>query len=460
MSESRLNHLTIVGLGPGDPGTRTVATQQALDAATTIILRTRIHPGLDDLSTDPRVSTCDDLYEGAAKFDDLYDAIAQRVRDAARGAKPGQVVYAVPGHPLFGERSVARVLARSTEDDIDARVLGAVSAVDAAATALGIDPMADELQLLDGTALAATVEEEPFAGGRVSFTPLRPLLVNQVYNGQVATGVKLALSRLLPDDHPITIVRAAGVAGEECIVACPLYELDHRPVDHLTSVWAPALGELDAVRDPRTLQHIVARLRAPGGCPWDRKQTHATLRDAIINEAYEVVDAIDADDEENLAEELGDLFLTVAMHAQLAEENGTFTLEDVYEGITRKIVRRHPHVFGDVTADDPDAVVQTWNQVKAAEKAARPAPKRPKPADGQPYSMPALVRASRVLSKQSYSDTSIDAIKPDSGDMLLAAVARVVAAGDDPESVLRAALARHVDRQQTSLAREEEKGRT
>ena len=452
--------LTIVGLGPGNPGARTVAAQRALDAATSIILRTGIHPGLDDHSTDPRVSTCDDLYERAAQFDDLYDAIAERVCDAARGAAPGEVVFAVPGHPRFGEQSVGRILARSQAGDIDVRMVGSESAIDAVANALGIDPMADEIQLLDGASLAACVDEEPFAGGRFAFTPLRPLFVGQVYNTHVATGVKLALSRLLPDDHPITIVRAAGVAGEERILPCALYELDHRPVDHLTSVWVPALGELDAVRDPRTLQHIVARLRAPRGCPWDRAQTHATLRDAIINEAYEVVDAIDSDDEVNLAEELGDLFLTVAMHAQLAEENGTFTLEDVYEGIARKIVRRHPHVFGDVTANDPDAVVQTWNQVKAAEKAARAAPKREKAPDGQPHAMPALVRAIRVLQKHPLSDTDLANPDTTSGDMLLVAVARVVAAGDDPDAVLRDALARHVDRQHTESIQEKEKGRT
>jgi tetrapyrrole methylase family protein/MazG family protein len=455
---SDTGHLTIVGLGPGDPTARTIATQQAVDRASTIILRTRIHPGLDDLASDPRVSTCDDLYERAAQFDDLYDAIAKRVCDAALDSAVGHLVYAVPGHPRFGERSVARVIARSAERGIQVRVLDEVSAVDAAATALGVDPMAEEVQLLDGATLAALVDAEPFAGGRFVFTPLRPLLVSQVYNGQVATGVKLALSRLLPDDHPITIVRAAGVAGEELVVTVPLYELDHRPVDHLTSVYVPDLGELDAVRDPRTLQHVVARLRAPGGCPWDRKQTHATLRDSILNEAYEAVDAIDADDEENLAEELGDLFLIVAMHAQLGEENGTFTLEDVYEGITRKIVRRHPHVFGDVTATDPDDVVETWNAVKAAEKAARTAPKRAKAVDGQPHAMPALTRTARVLSKHPYDDAGLPSTN--TGDMLLAAVARVLNAGDNPEVALREALERHVARQQELIAHSEEKGRS
>ncbi len=454
-------HLTIAGLGPGDPTARTIATQRALDAARTIILRTRVHPGLDDLADDPRVQTCDDLYEGATEFHALYDAIAARVCAVAANAAPGQVVYAVPGHPRFGERSVAGVVAASSDQGIAVHMLDGVSFVDATATALGVDPMAEEVQLLDGAALAALGDSEPYAGGRYVFTPLRPMLVSQVYSKAVATGVKLALSRLLPDDHPVTLVRVAGVAGQEQLITCPLYELDRRPVDHLTSIWVPALGELDAVRDPRTLQHVVARLRAPGGCPWDRKQTHATLRDAIINEAYEGVDAIDADDPENLAEELGDLFLIVAMHAQLAEESGTFALEDVYESITTKIIRRHPHVFGDVTAEDPDAVVKTWNEVKAAEKAARTAPTRPKAADGQPYAMPALTRAVRVLRAHPLPETANPPASLPShftvfGDMLLDIVGRAIAAGIDPEAALRAALDRHLARQPALIASNEE----
>ncbi|MBA2277787.1 MAG: MazG family protein [Chloroflexia bacterium] len=437
-------YLTIIGLGPGDPRARTIGAQQVIDAASTIILRTAIHPGLDDLLGDSRVVTCDDLYERAEAFDDLYRAIAARVCAASQSATVGEVVYAVPGHPRFGERSVGDVIERAAVAGIAVRVLDAVSAVDSVATLLGIDPMAEDLQMLDGAALAAVANEEPFSGGRVVFSPLRPVLVSQVYSRAVASGVKLALSRLLPDNHPVKIVRAASVSSAATVVDAALYELDHWNVDHLTSIWAPALGTLEAGRDPRTLQHVVARLRAPGGCPWDRQQTHATLRDAVIDEAHEVVDAIDADDAENLAEELGDLFLLVAMHAQLAEERGTFTLEDVFEGIARKIVRRHPHVFGNHAAEDAAAVVRTWNQVKAEEKASRSTPARAKAADGQPHSMPALTRARRVLKLHPYIE-GVEA-PADAGEVLLAAVARVIDAGGDPDTILRAALTRHVAR--------------
>lgn len=435
--------LTIVGLGPGDPGLRTVATQWALDGASRIVLRTTIHPGLDDLTSDQRVVACDDLYETCDNFDDLYPKIAKRVC-AVTEQSDGPVVYAVPGHPRFGERSVRYVLDLAGERGLDVTALDAVSAIDVIVTAAGADPMADEVQLLDGAALSALEDEDPFAGGLLAASPSRPMLISQVYNREIASGVKLALGRILPGDHPVTVVRAAGVPGEQSIFECPLYALDRQDVDHLTSVWVAARPELEAYRDPRTLQHIVARLRAPGGCPWDRKQTHATLRDAVISEAYEVVDAIDADDPANLAEELGDQFLLVAMHAQLAEEAGTFTLEDVFEGISRKIIRRHPHVFGDREAKTADDVVKTWNEIKAEEKATGAAPKREKAVDGQPHAMPALTRAAHALRKHPLSPSNNG--QTDAGDQLLASIAAILAHGDDPEAVLRAALERHVTR--------------
>lgn len=142
------------------------------------------------------------------------------------------------------------------------------------------------------------------------------------------------------------------------------------------------------------LREIVARLRAPDGCPWDREQTHASLRGALIEECYEVVDAIERADDANLKEELGDLLLHVVMHAQMAGERSAFSLEEVAAEICEKMIRRHPHVFGDKLAKDSDAVLRQWDQIKRAEKG--------KPAgtlDALPASMPALLRAQNAQKK-------------------------------------------------------------
>jgi len=142
------------------------------------------------------------------------------------------------------------------------------------------------------------------------------------------------------------------------------------------------------------LREIVARLRAPGGCPWDREQTHASLRGALIEECYEVIDAIERADDANLKEELGDLLLHVVMHAQMAGERSAFTLEEVAAEICEKMIRRHPHVFGDKLAEDSEAVLRQWDQIKRAEKG--------KPAGvlgALPASMPALLRAQNAQKK-------------------------------------------------------------
>jgi uncharacterized protein YabN with tetrapyrrole methylase and pyrophosphatase domain len=217
-------------------------------------------------------------------------------------------------------------------------------------------------------------------------------------------------------------------------------------VDHLTSVWVPPLPPLEAVRSPEALTRVVARLRKPDGCPWDREQDHASLRGAVLEEAYEVADAIDSGDGDDLAEELGDLLLLVTMHAQIAEEDGSFRIDDVYEGITRKLIRRHPHVFGDVIAVSPDAVVTTWEGVKAAEREEKgiTAP-RTDPLTRLPRAMPATRKMVELLAPR----TTLRAPEQSSeGEAALQAIVALIERGIDPESALESALRRAYSKDQ------------
>jgi tetrapyrrole methylase family protein / MazG family protein len=432
-SDSRI---VIVGLGPGNPDLRTLGTQRVLETADRIVLRTRIHPGLDDFASDPRVIDCDDLYDCADGFDSLYQTIARRVLDAARSG--GTVVFAVPGHPRFGERSVPLIEIEAGALGIPVEVLDAVGFVDASAGAMKIDPLAVGLQVRDAEHLAATVDADPFAAGRLGVDPTRPLLVAQLYNGDLTAAAKIALARLYPDDHPVMLIHAAGVSPGQAVRMLTLHSLDRHQVDHLTSLWVPPLAPLEAVRSPDSLPRIVARLRASGGCPWDREQTHASLRDAVLAEAYEVVDAIDDEDDHGLAEELGDLLLLITMHAQIAEEDGSFRIEDVFEGINRKLVRRHPHVFGSVTAHTPADVVTTWEGVKAAERAEKgdPRPEQNR-VDRLPRTMPVTRKVIEILAPRETLESPVD---PDAGDHLLAAVRSLIDRGLDPERALESAL--------------------
>lgn len=142
------------------------------------------------------------------------------------------------------------------------------------------------------------------------------------------------------------------------------------------------------------LKTIVARLRAPDGCPWDREQTHSTLRSSLIEECHEVIDAIERSDDANLREELGDLLLQVVMHAQLADERGAFTFEEIACTVSEKMVRRHPHVFGDKLASDSAAVLKQWEKIKREEKGGNAGV-----LDGVATSLPALLRSQNLQKK-------------------------------------------------------------
>jgi len=365
--------ILIVGLGPGDRGSITQDAFKALHGGK-VFLRTRIHPTVQQL-LNQNWNSFDYLYEQSESFMELYQAITWAVINAAKEAKAKghHIVYAVPGNPYIGEATTRLIQHTAEQQSLTVRIIPGMSFLDAAAALIPGDIVSENCQVVDGLDLNVRMHEEPFAGGSLPLSPLRPALISQVYDQRIASGVKLALMRLYPDDHPITVLQAAGNVAMEHVATVPLAELDHGRVimpDHLTTLYVPKIEGLERSRTADALQQIIARLRAPEGCPWDREQTHASLRPHMIEEAYEAVDAIDADDSEALREELGDLLLQVALHAQIAEEAGEFTLEDVYETVNAKLIRRHPHVFGAAKAADAKEVLGIWQDAKRKEKQA------------------------------------------------------------------------------------------
>jgi tetrapyrrole methylase family protein / MazG family protein len=433
--------ITIVGLGAGPREGRTIRAQAALDGARVLFVRTHGDSvNVSDLLDGDNVIDLAPLRDARTYPDHPWLRAEDAVLEAAA---IGPVVLAIPGHPRFGEGLVENIVRRAADRQLTAEIIDGISAIDIVATALDIDPIRDRVQIFDGRHLQDLASGHPFSGGLFTGTPARPLIITHVYDATILAGIHQVLSRILPQGHPVLRIEAAGSAGGS-ITSHTVADLAAINGGLLVALYIPPQDHLDAARDPRTLQHIVARLRRPDGCPWDRKQDHTTLRDSIIDEAYEVVDAIDAGDVDNLAEELGDLLLLVMMHAQIAEEAGMFTLEDVYEGISRKIVRRHPHAFGDMSAEDAGEVIGLWQQVKAQERADQP-DKPEKAPDGQPHAMPALVRAPKVLKKHPQTENLPQSTAEERSRALLAAVAGIVAAGDDPEAVLKQALFDHVN---------------
>jgi tetrapyrrole methylase family protein / MazG family protein len=394
--------LTIVGLGPGDPDLRTIAAQRALDQAPQILLRTGVHPGIEEMLADPRVSTCDDLYEQQPTFQALYRAVTDR---ALALLAETDLVYAVPGNPLAGELTVITLRSAAESTGHEVQVIPGAGGLDVIAATAGLDLMTDGVQTLDALDLRDWLERAPFNGSLLDVSPTRPLIITQVYKRSIAAAVKLSLGTLYPDDHDISIIgwdKESGVTSARLI---QLHQLDRAKVDHLTSIVVPALDWQQNTRSPFELFRIVSRLRDLNGCPWDREQTHKSIRGAVIEEAFEVADAIDEGDMAALSDELGDLLIQVALHAQMANENGDFDAADVFDAISSKLIRRHPHVFGDVVAKDPAAVLRTWDAVKQSEPGKEDLAQRA-PIDKLPASMPASLKIAEI---ETPDGSSVDA---------------------------------------------------
>jgi len=229
--------------------------------------------------------------------------------------------------------------------------------------------------------------------------PTKPVLLCQIYNRNVASQAKITLMERYPADHPVRVVRAAGVPGEEQVWTVPLYELDHQnELDHLSCAYLPALEPLADRRGIDGLVAVFNRLLGPKGCPWDRDQTHQSLRSALLEETHEVLEAIDAGDMDALSEEMGDLLGNIIAHSEMARQAGDFDLGNVFEGITSKLIRRHPHIFGEASANTASDVNRTWDAIKQSERESKGL--EPRGAlDGIPVSLPALTTAQTITRK-------------------------------------------------------------
>ncbi|HEY0071994.1 MAG TPA: nucleoside triphosphate pyrophosphohydrolase [Chloroflexia bacterium] len=387
--------IIVAGLGPGAWDHVTLEVKSLLDAASTVYLRTATHPTADHLPAHLDVRTFDHLYEREDRFEEIYRKIAEDLVSIALSSDRQPVIYCVPGHPAIGEASVRHLRALARERGIEVRLVAGLSFLEPVCSALGIDPLQRGLQIVDGTELAGFVgdrrdnerreDEEPFLFSPYSLpvepaafpavaglTPMYPVLLCQVYNDRVASACKLVLMERYPDEHPVEIVLNAGVLGEERVISTTLAEMDRgHGINHLACVYLPALEPLQLPRELDSLVYVMGRLRGPGGCPWDREQTHDSIKHHLLEEAYEAVDAMDANDPDTLAEELGDLLLQVVFHSQLAVSNEEFTLSDVVSHIVTKLVRRHPHVFGDVEVTGAEHVLRNWEVIKAGEREAK-----------------------------------------------------------------------------------------
>jgi len=376
--------ITILGLGPGNPEMLTRQAWHILQNAPEIYLRTRQHPTVGGFPSGLHVHSFDHLYAELDSFEDVYAQIVDQILKL--GCRPEGVIYGVPGHPFIAESTGPEIYRRAQKASIPVQICEGISFLEPTFSALGLDPY-PHTSLVDALTLMAWHHPQ--------FPPDSPALIAQIYDTHIAAEVKLTLMNLYPDEHVVKLVHAAGT--ENLITEeIHLYEIDRSPhIGLLTVLYLPPLGEQSAFEG---LQEIAAHLRAPEGCPWDQKQTHQSMRPHLLEEAYEVLAAIDSGSHAKVQEELGDLLLVVTMLMQIAAEDGDFTSVDVIRGISSKLIHRHPHVFADLAVSGEDEVLKNWEQIKAQERKSN-GEKEKYLLDGVAIAIPALTQAQEYQSR-------------------------------------------------------------
>lgn len=370
--------ITVVGLGPGDLDRLPESTRALLaDPARAVVARTLAHPAAQQLAAQRPVVSCDDLYETAGSIGDVYAAIVHRVLTRAEA---GPVVYAVPGSPLVGEFAVRRLL--DTTENVE--VVPGESFVDAVLTAVGYDPFDRGLQILNGQELPDPMILD------------KPTVIGHLDRPELLADVAASVARVITEESEVSVLIDVGMTSER-VVTTRASQIDPGLAGLRTSIWIDAVpgGLIGAV-------HTMRLLRTE--CPWDREQTHQSLTKNLVEEAYELIEAISAlpvDDVDWVAyaaveDELGDLLLQVLFHEAIAREVDAFDIDGAAETLRQKLVRRHPHVFGDADSVSSEEVKDRWDLIKAEERGdegTRPA------LDGVPKGMPALHRATKIQNK-------------------------------------------------------------
>lgn len=438
--------ITIVGLGPGDSQHWTRQAGTILKQAAEVYLRTTRHPSVTDIPA--KIYAFDEVIPSE---DGAQQIAAELVR---LGQRAGGIIYAVPGHPRE-DPTVPLIRKLAEIEHLAVTIIPGLSLLEAALSALELDSY-HKLQLVAATEMAG-LHHPPLS-------PDQPALVLGLSSQPLAARIQPVLLNAYSADFAITLVQRATQ-----VWSGPLADLAQQPqFDESTVLYLPA--------DPANtglpaFQETIVHLRAPEGCPWDREQTHQSLRPFLLEETYEVLEALDAADPAALAEELGDLLLQIVLHTQIATGAGDFRMGEVIGHINRKLVRRHPHVFGNVTVNGVADVTANWEAIKREERSSRSDEQETSPSvlDGVPVALPALAQAlaiskravrvgfewpniegvlDKLIEEAREITEAVDsaALESEIGDLLFSAVNLARWRGIDPESALRASNARFTRR--------------
>ncbi len=400
--------ITVLGLGSGS--TVTAEAHTLLAATTRVYVPTRAHPANRILPGHVAMEDFDGVYDRAERWSAVPHMITTLLLE--RAAQEEDVIFAVPGHPLIGNRVVQQLRTLARQHNIVVRIVGGASLVEPVCEL--IDAATDVLQVVDAFALlvdpdfplAADATQHPWSEMQrvgpytppvVPFPlqPTQPTLLCSPPRRMLPTLVERLCLRY-PPTHAVQIITTDG----DTLQAQPstLEQVPQSDHGDIVALYVMPLAIHDDVHAVQGLNWVTARLLGPAGCPWDREQTHQSLRRYLLEEAHEVLEALDAEDWDAVSEELGDLLLQIVLHSEMARQAGRFGWGDVTAHITQKLIRRHPHVFGELAVSGSGEVLRNWESIKAQERAAKGA-ERKSLLDGVPQSLPALAAAQLIGAK-------------------------------------------------------------
>ncbi|MGJ3240586.1 MAG: nucleoside triphosphate pyrophosphohydrolase [Anaerolineae bacterium] len=376
--------LTIIGLGPDSIDHLSLKAWRTLETAGIVYLRTTDHPAVSDLPTTPTYYNFDHLDQIATPSSESHTEMTQILIEQAKRA---DVVYCVPGDPIIDEPLTTHLQQVAHDAQIQVNVIHGISTIQPILNTLGV-------QAFQG--LQMFTVSDLIGWHHPPINPAYPALIMQISTPEQVRTLQIILSNQYPETFTVSLVQSVGIDAQTVARASLLELAEDLTLSYPCALYVPILGEYTSFE---MFQEIIAHLRAPEGCPWDRKQTHQSLRPYLIEEAYEVLETIDNQEWDQLAGELGDLLLQIVLHTQIATEQGEFYMADVLDHVNRKMIRRHPHVWGDVSVDgDAQQVVDNWQAIKQREHEQN-GHVRESILDGVPKGAPALMVAHAYQAK-------------------------------------------------------------
>lgn len=428
-----MGKIYIIGMGPCEISQMTLGCVECIQSGRPNYLRTKHHPTVKYFE-EKNISfvSYDSWYEEAKDFNSLYEDISE---DLISKAKREDINYFVPGNPMAGEKTVSILI----EKYKDIEIISGLSFIEPIIEITKTDPF-DGLKILNAETL--NYRELDINSN---------IIITQVYNKRLLSDNKIIISEVYGDEYEIFLLHNAGIKESESIQRLKVFELDRGgEIGILSSIFIPKIEKNSKKRfDINDVLCIIEILRGINGCPWDRKQTHHSIRQHLIEEAYELAYAIDEDDIDAMMEELGDLFFQIGFHLSIAYEAGEFLPIDMTTHIAEKLIYRHPHVFGEKDYKSEKDLSRMWDELKYKKRGIESISDKLSDIKG----LPALMTAKKLWEKLEKAGIDFSEIFPkfieqaplseeEWGDWLLISVYKALREGVDSELALQKAIDR------------------